>query len=67
LGAEVRLLGPAPPPIAKLRGKYRFHLLLQSLDPLQLGATIRMATKTFKIPEKDDVQYVIDIDPMDML
>ncbi|MCO8125278.1 primosomal protein N' [Stieleria sp. TO1_6] len=67
LGAEVRLLGPAPPPIPKLRGKYRFHLLLQSLDPLQLGATIRMATKTFKIPEKDDVQYVIDIDPMDML
>ena len=67
LGAQVRLLGPAPPPIAKLRGKYRFHLLLQSLDPLQLGATIRMATKTFKIPEKDDVQYVIDIDPMDML
>ena len=67
LGAEVRLLGPAPPPIAKLRGKYRFHLLLQSLDPIQLGATIRMATKTFKIPEKDDVQYVIDIDPMDML
>jgi primosomal protein N' (replication factor Y) len=67
LGAQVRLLGPAPPPIAKLRGKYRFHLLLQSLDPLQLGATIRMATKTFKIPEKDEVQYVIDIDPMDML
>ena len=67
LGAEVRLLGPAPPPIAKLRGKYRFHVLLQSLDPLQLGATIRTATKTFKIPDKDDVQYVIDIDPMDML
>ncbi len=67
LGAEVRLLGPAPPPIVKLRGKYRFHLLLQSIDPLQLGATIRMATKSFKIPEKDDVQYVVDIDPLDML
>ncbi|KAA5544703.1 primosomal protein N' [Roseiconus nitratireducens] len=67
LGAEVRILGPAPPPIPKLRGKYRFHLLLQSLDPIQLGATIRKATETFKIPDKDDVQYVVDIDPMDML
>jgi primosomal protein N' (replication factor Y) len=67
LGAEVRLLGPAPPPIAKLRGKYRYHILLQSTDPMQLGATIRTATKTFKIPDKDDVQYVVDIDPMDML
>ncbi len=67
LGHEVRILGPAPPPISKLRGKYRFHILLQSLESAQLGETIRRAIKTFKIPEKDAVQYVIDIDPMDML
>jgi primosomal protein N' (replication factor Y) len=67
LGYEVRLLGPAPPPISKLRGKYRFHILLQSVDPAHLGETIRRATETFTIAEKDEVQYVIDIDPMDML
>ena len=67
LGHEVRILGPAPPPISKLRGKYRFHILLQSLDAAVLNETIRKAIETFKIPEKDDVQYVVDIDPMDML
>ncbi len=67
LGHEVRILGPAPPPISKLRGKYRFHVLLQAVDAAHLGETIRRATETFKIPEKDDVQYVIDMDPMDML
>ncbi len=67
LGAEVRILGPAPPPISKLRGKYRFHILLQSVDAKQLGETIRRATETFKIADKDDVQYVVDIDPIDML
>ena len=67
LNTEVRILGPAPPPIAKLRGKYRFHILMQSLNPVDLGDTIRTATKTFKIPEKDDVQYVVDIDALDML
>jgi primosomal protein N' (replication factor Y) len=67
LGHEVRILGPAPPPISKLRGKYRFHILLQSVDPTHLGDTIRRATETFTIADKDDVQYVIDIDPMDML
>lgn len=67
LGAKIRILGPAPPPIAKLRGKYRFHILLQALDPKNLGETIRTATKNFKIPDKDDVQFVVDIDPMDML
>ena len=67
LNAEVRILGPAPPPISKLRGKYRFHILLQSIDSAELGETIRRATSTFKIADKDDVQYVVDIDPMDML
>jgi primosomal protein N' (replication factor Y) len=67
LGFEVRILGPAPPPISKLRGKYRFHLLLQSLDPAHLGETIRRATESFTIPAKEEVQYVVDIDPVDML
>ena len=30
--ATVRLLGPAAAPIAKLRGKFRFHLLLHAGD-----------------------------------
>ena len=67
---------PVRPPISKLRGKYRFHILLQSIDPTHLGETIRRATETFTIrratetftiPDKKDVQYVVDIDPMDML
>ena len=67
LGHEVRILGPAPPPISKLRGRYRFHILLQANDAATIGQTIRKATETFKIPDRDDVQYVIDIDPLDML
>jgi primosomal protein N' (replication factor Y) (superfamily II helicase) len=67
LGHEVRLLGPAPPPITKLRGKYRFHILLQATEAVILNQTISEATATFRIPEKDDVQYVVDIDPLDML
>jgi primosomal protein N' (replication factor Y) len=67
LNTEVRILGPAPPPFAKLRGRFRFHILLQAAEPGPLGETIRCATSNFTIPEKDDVQYVIDIDPVDML
>jgi primosomal protein N' (replication factor Y) len=67
LGCEVRILGPAPPPISRLRGKYRFHILLQSVEQRHLGETIRRATENFKVADKTDVQYVVDIDPMDML
>lgn len=67
LGAEVRLLGPAPPPISRLRGKYRYHILLQSSDNRLLGQTIRLATAELHPPAKEDIQFVVDIDPMDML
>ena len=67
IGAEVRFLGPAPPPISKLRGKYRFHILLQCTNSDHLGETIRRATQSFRLKDKDEVQYVVDIDPLDML
>jgi len=67
LGAEVRILGPAPPPISRLRGKYRFHILLQSTDNRLLGQTIRLATAELHPPAKEDIQFMVDIDPMDML
>jgi len=67
LGFEVRILGPAPPPITRLRGKYRFHILLQSTNANQLGETIRVGTDQFKAPDNSEIQFVVDIDPIDML
>lgn len=67
LAAEVRILGPAPPPVAKIRGKYRFHILLQAKDSTSLGETIRRAVAMLKTNSKDEIQFVIDIDPIDML
>jgi primosomal protein N' (replication factor Y) len=60
-----RCLGPAPCPIAKLRGKHRFHALLSSAHSLELRSAVRDAIATFQPP--DDVQWVIDVDPVDLL
>jgi primosomal protein N' (replication factor Y) len=65
LESGVRLLGPAPAPIAKLREKYRFHALLQGQDNDQMRTIIRRATDGLKPPE--DVQWVVDVDPVDLL
>ncbi len=60
-----RVLGPAPAPISKLRGKYRFHLQLQSVDGPALRQIISQATAALKPP--DEVQWIVDIDPLEML
>jgi len=63
--AHVRVLGPAEAPIAKLRGKYRFHSLLQGEDRATMREVVRQATAGLKPPQ--DVQWVVDVDPLDLL
>ncbi|MEZ6102047.1 MAG: primosomal protein N' [Pirellulaceae bacterium] len=65
LGVSVRLLGPVPAPIAKLRGKYRFHLLLQGAD--QSGLTQGLANVSASIKTPAEVQWIIDMDALDMM
>ena len=62
---DARVLGPAAAPVAKLRGRFRFHLLIigQPMDGLR--AAVREATQPLQAP--DGVQWVIDVDPQDLL
>ncbi|MGD9645763.1 MAG: primosomal protein N' [Pirellulales bacterium] len=62
---EVRILGPAPAPIAKLRGEVRFHLLLQGLQSDRLREVLRIGMAGLDPPT--DVQWTTDVDPLNML
>jgi primosomal protein N' (replication factor Y) len=63
--AAARVLGPAPAPIAKLRGQHRFQLQVQGNDAELIRAALREATQDLSSP--DGVQWIIDVDPLDML
>ncbi len=63
--AAARVLGPAPAPFARLRGKYRFQIQLQGHDGERLRTAVRQATTDLKPPE--DVQWIVDVDPLDMM
>lgn len=62
---SVRILGPAPAPIAKLRGKFRFHILMLGPDGAQLRRFVRQATENAKTP--NDTLWAVDVDPSDLL
>jgi primosomal protein N' (replication factor Y) len=63
--ADHRVLGPAPAPISKLRGNYRFHIQVHGADGAQLRRAVRDAADRLKAP--DEVQWIADVDPIDML
>lgn len=60
-----RVLGPAPAPFAKLRGLYRYQIQLQGPDGEALRQAVREATADLQVPEH--VQWIADVDPLDML
>lgn len=65
LGLSIDILGPAPAPVEKLRGRFRFHIQLLTTQENALQQTISRAQT--KIQSQDDVQWIVDIDPQDML
>ncbi len=62
---EARVLGPAPCPFARLKGKYRFQIQTQGADGERLRAAVAAATADLEPPE--GVQWIADVDPVDML
>ena len=63
--ATVRVLGPAAAPISKLRGRFRFHLLLQAANAEELRSLVAATVHDIKCP--GDLQLMIDVDPLSLL
>ena len=61
----MRVLGPAPAPIARLNDRYRWHLQLHGPDGGPLRDLVRRATAGLQTP--DHVAWIVDVDPIDML
>ena len=64
-GEGIMTLGPAPAPFARLRGKYRYRLLVQADKKLNIQSTIAQWIKAVKCPST--VRIYIDIDPQSFL
>ncbi len=63
-GDPVKVLGPAPAPIARLRNRYRFHVLLRSVDRNELKKSL-LAVARAELDHR--VRLAIDVDPVSML
>jgi len=64
----MRVLGPAPAPIERIKNRYRWQVVVKA----QVLADLRTALATMRgeiapLAERDDVRLGIDIDPINML
>jgi primosomal protein N' (replication factor Y) len=67
-GGSVRIRGPAPAPLERLRGRYRWHVLLSSASARDLHALLRPLLAAWR--ERGaarKIRLVVDMDPVSML
>ena len=64
----VEILGPAPAPLSKIEGKFRWHFLLRSSDVGKIGQLLKHLTDEPPTTIKSNaIELVIDIDPTNTL
>jgi primosomal protein N' (replication factor Y) len=63
---SVELVGPAPAPIERLHGRWRWHFLLRGASPRALGAVARHLAEGLRLPA-GDVRLALDRDPVALL
>jgi primosomal protein N' (replication factor Y) len=65
LPEEFALSPPAPAPLEKLQGQFRFHILLRGEAIMRLSRLVRETLDKLPLPE--DVTVSVDVDPYQLL
>ncbi|RNC68106.1 MAG: primosomal protein N', partial [Desulfuromonadales bacterium] len=64
-GGRVEILGPSPAPLVKLRGRFRWQLLLKALHRTPLHRLLARLRGAYTPPS--GVRLQIDVDPVDLM
>jgi len=71
-GGGVTILGPAPAPLSRIRGVYRWHILLKCGELAPLREKIKLSVSRFydyarTFPAGAEVRVSLDVDPSSLL
>ena len=63
----IEMLGPAPAPLLRLKGKYRWRCLMKGKEVKKIQALSREIVKKWNQIKKEGVRLDIDVDPQNFL
>jgi len=64
---SVTLIGPAPCPVERVRGRWRWHVMLRSARPAPLARSSRWFADELEVPSRGRLRVVVDRDPVSLL
>lgn len=65
LGAPFAVVGPSPAPIARLKGQWRWHVLVKGDEQADVPGALDAALRGVKTPH--GVTMIIDVDPVSLM
>ena len=65
--SAVKLIGPAPCPVQRIKTRWRWHVLLKTEQPGELTRVIRYFLERFPIPKTAQLRATVDRDPVALL
>lgn len=66
--ADLHVAGPSPAPIERLKGRYRWQLMVRASTAKSMRQALAQARERVeKAAKRDNVRLILDIDPVNML
>ena len=66
-GKRIRILGPAPAPLERIKGEYRFQMLIKAVQRSEALQIIRLGLKNLSQQGASLKKVTIDVDPVSLL
>jgi primosomal protein N' (replication factor Y) len=63
----VTVIGPAPAPLARVKGRWRWHVVLKAAERRWLGRVVRFAAARLPVARRAGVRVTFDRDPVSLL
>ncbi|MEO8564541.1 MAG: primosomal protein N' [bacterium] len=63
----VTVIGPAPCPVERVKNRWRWHVLIKSERPVELGRVSRYLVERFEVPKQFGLRLTLDRDPVALL
>jgi len=65
---DIMILGPIPSPVAKIRGRHRWQLLVKSVDATAARGTVKTTLDELEAKNrKGGLKFEVDVDPVEMM
>ncbi len=66
-GLGITVVGPAPCPVARIKSRWRWHVLLKAERSRDLTRVARYFASRFPVPHRAGLRVIVDRDPMSLL